>query len=215
MSKMKKSGYSKKPLTVATVVSWLILALTLGLLAVFVTKAGMFASLFNRKPEPVVDVPLPEQVSSGVSTITGFDKEQQPYKLTSQSVLQDKNNSDLAHLKTITGVLHKKTGKSLELSSLKGLYNKEKKTLDLIGNVMLVSQDEYTVYLEKARVTLKEKRLYAKVPVTVIFDRGRIQANGVDIRDNGKRVLFFNGVKTRFNSSSEPVTGGKADKKGK
>ena len=214
MSKMKKSGSSKKPLTVASVVSWLILAITLALLAVFIAKAGMFASLFNRKPEPVVDMPLPEQVSSGVSTITGFDKDQQPYKMTSQSVLQDKSNTDLAHLKTITGVLHKKSGKKLELSSLKGLYDKKKRTLDLIGNVKLISQDEYTAYLEKARVTLKEKRLYAKVPVMVIFDRGKIQANGVDIRNNGKRVLFFGGVKTRFNASNEPVTGGKADKKG-
>ena len=212
---MTKSGSSKKPLTVATLISWLILAVTMGLLAVFVTKAGMFASLFGRKPEAVVKLPLPDQVSSGVSTITGFDKDQQPYKMTSQSVLQDKNNSDIAHLEIIAGVLHKKSGKNLEMSALKGVYHKDKKILDLAGNIKLVSQGEYTAYLEKAQVTLKEKRLYAKVPVTVIFDRGRIQANGVDIKDNGKQVLFFNGVKTRFNASAEPASGSKADKKGK
>ena len=63
-------------------------------------------------------------------------------------------------------------------------------------------------------MTLKEKRLYAKVPVTVIFDRGTIQANGIDISDNGNRVLFFDGVKTRFDSESAPVSREKVDRKG-
>lgn len=177
-------------------------------------QAGMFASLFGRKAEVVVDLPLPDQVSSGLSSITGFDKDGQPYKLTSQSVLQDKTNSDLAHLKTINGVLTKKTGKKLLMTAISGQYNAETKILDLEGNVKLVSQDEYTAFLEKARVTLKEKRLYAKVPVKVIFDRGTILANGVDIKENGNRVLFFNGVKTTFNSGTASVSGGKADKKG-
>lgn len=205
----------KKPIPAATIVSWLVLAATVFLLAVFAVKAGVFASLFARKPEPVVNMPLPDQVSSGVSSITGFDKDGQPYQLTSQSVLQDKDNSDLAHLKQITGVLRKKTGKKLLMSALGGSYNAKKKVLDLEGKIKLVSQDEYTAFLEKARVTLKEKRLYAKVPVLVIFDRGTIRANGVDITDNGNKVLFFNGVKTRFNSASASISGGKVDKKGK
>ncbi len=204
----------KRPVRAATVISWLVLSATVLLLAVFAVKAGMFASLFGRKPEPVVNMPLPDQVSSGVSSITGFDKDGQPYKLTSQSVLQDKNNSDLAHLKQISGVLRKKTGKKLLLNALGGQYNADKKILDLEGKIKLVSQGEYTAYLEKARVTLKEKRLYAKVPVTVIFDRGTIQANGIDISDNGNRVLFFDGVKTRFDSESAPVSREKVDRKG-
>jgi len=204
----------KRPVRAATVISWLVLSATVLLSAVFAVKAGMFASLFGRKPEPVVNMPLPDQVSSGVSSITGFDKDGQPYKLTSQSVLQDKNNSDLAHLKQISGVLRKKTGKKLLLNALGGQYNADKKILDLEGKIKLVSQGEYTAYLEKARVTLKEKRLYAKVPVTVIFDRGTIQANGIDISDNGNRVLFFDGVKTRFDSESAPVSREKVDRKG-
>ncbi len=205
---------SKKPIPLATIVSWLVLGATILLLAVFTVKAGMFASLFGKKPEPVVNMPLPDQVSSGVSSITGFDKDGQPYQLTAQSVLQDINNSNIAHLKLITGVLRKKTGKKLLMNALAGQYNADKKILDLEGKIKLVSQGEYTAYLEKARVTLKEKRLYAKVPVTVIFDRGTIRANGVDISNNGNRVLFFNGVKTRFDSGAASVSGGKVDRKG-
>jgi len=205
---------TKKPLRGATVASWVILAVTAVLLAVFIGKAGLFASFFGKKPAPVVDLPLPDQISSGVSMITGFDKDDQPYRLTAQSVLQDEQNGDLSHLKTLTGLLRKKDDKNLQMSALRGLYNKESKILDLEGKIKIVSQDEYVAYLEKARVTLKEKRLYATVPVKVIFDRGTIRANGVDIINNGERVLFFNGVKTRFNANTATVASEKADKKG-
>jgi len=204
----------KKPIPLATIVSWLVLAATILLFAVFAVKAGLFASLFGQKPEPVVNMPLPDQVSSGVSSITGFDKDGQPYQLTAQSVLQDEKNSNLAHLKLITGVLRKKTGKKLLMNARGGQYDAKNKILDLVGKIKLVSQGEYTAYLEKARVTLQEKRLYAKVPVTVVFDRGTIRANGVDISDNGNQVLFFNGVKTRFDSAAASVSGGKVDRKG-
>ena len=179
------------------------LAVTIGLVALFLIKAGLFASLFTKPSAPVANMPLPEQVSSGVSTITGFDKDKQPYEMKAQSVLQDKTNSDLAHLTTVSGHLVKKSGAVMKLSSKSGAYQKKKRILDLIGNVKLISQDQYTAYLEKARVTLKEKRLYAKVPVKVIFAQGTINANGVDITNNGAHVLFFGGVKSHFDASSQ------------
>ena len=209
-----KPDSPKPPVTVAAILARLVLFATAGLILVFTWKAGMFASLFARKPKPVVDVPLPEQITSGISTITGFDKNQQPYKLTAQSVLQDETNPDLAHLKTVSGMLLKNSGKELRMVARTGEYHKAKKILDLIGDVKLISQGEYTGYLQKARVTLKDKRLYATVPVTVVFDRGTIRANGVEITENGNRVLFFNGVKTRFNGAGTSVTDGKTDKKG-
>ena len=209
------------------VLSALVLAVTIGLIGLFLIKAGLFASLFTRPPKPVANMPLPEQVTSGVSTITGFDKDNQPYEMKAQSVLQDKTNNDLAHLTTVSGYLRKKTGDTMRLSAKSGAYDKEKRILDLIGNVKLISQGQYTAYLEKARVTLKDKRLYAKVPVKVIFAQGSINSNGVDITENGARVLFFGGVKTHFDASSakdvsdetpvKPVTRqtGKTDKQGR
>lgn len=209
-----KSEKNKKPVRGATIASWVTLALTVGLVFFFVIKTGMFASLFGQKPEPVVDMPLPDQVASGVSTITGFDKDQQPYKLTAQSVLQDEKLSDIAHLKTVTGVLRRKSGKKLEISALGGTYDARKKRLDLVGKIRIISETEYTAFLEKTHVILKEKRMYANVPVSVIFDRGTIRSNGVDISDNGNRVLFFGRVKTRFNSAESAVNSGKTDRKG-
>ncbi len=205
----------------------LVLTVTVGLIGLFLVKAGLFASLFTKPPKPITNMPLPEQVSSGVSTITGFDKDDQPYEMKAQSVLQDKTNSDIAHLTMVSGKLRKKTGDMMRVTAKGGDYDKEKRILNLAGNIKLSSQGQYTAYLEKAQIKLKEKRLFAKVPVKVVFAQGTINANGVDITENGARVLFFGGVKTHFDASSKnDVSGdelikteieqtGKTDKQGK
>lgn len=205
----------KKKIRLVDIASTVVLLITLGLVGVFLFKAGLFASLFTKAPAPVANMPLPEQVSSGVSTITGFDKDNQPYEMKAQSVLQDKTNSDLAHLTTVSGNLRKKSGSVMELTSKGGAYDKKKRILDLEGNVKLISRNQYTAYLEKARVTLKEKRLYAKVHVKVVFAQGTINAQGVDITNNGGNVLFFGGVKTHFDGSSQNSLSGKTNKQGK
>jgi lipopolysaccharide export system protein LptC len=208
------SGIPPKKLRLPMIVSWLVLAAILAMVAVFVVKAGMFASLVQKPPKPVQNQPIPDRVSSAAATITGFDKDQQPYELTARSVLQDATNDKLAHMKTVTGILRKKSGAKLLMQSDRAAYFSDKKILDLSGNIKLVSLDRFTAYLEKARVTLKDKRLYAKVPVTVIFDRGSIKANGIDVTENGKRILFFNGVKTLFDGEGSTARDDKTDKKG-
>jgi len=191
-----------KKIRLVNILSMLILIITAGLVSLFLIKAGLFASLFTKPPKQVANMPLPEQITSGVSTITGFDKNNQPYEMKVQSVLQDKDNSDLAHLTIVSGYLRKRTGDTMHLSAKAGAYNKSSRILDLNGNVKLISQGRYTAYLEKARITLKDKSLFAKVPVKVVFDRGFINSNGIDITDNGARILFFGGVKTHFDASS-------------
>jgi hypothetical protein len=52
--------------------------------------------------------------------------------------------------------------------------------------------------MEKAAVTVADKVLKSSVPVTVTMDRSTIKSNGLEISNDGKRIMFFNGVKARF-----------------
>ena len=178
------------------IASRVVLVLIALLIAFFVYKAGIFSALVLRKPEPVANLPRPEQISSGKSSITGFDKEQQPYRFTAQSAIQDKKVSHLVHLEKVNGNFRKNDGEVLELTANEGQYDSQKKQLDLAGNIILVSKDRYTAFMKKATVTLKDRRLVSSAPVRVVFDRGEIKARGVEITDNGKHVLFVGRVKT-------------------
>ena len=74
--------------------------------------------------------------------------------------------------------------------------------LDLEGNVTIVEKDRFTATMDKAHVVVEEKKLTSDVPVDVQFTSGSIQANGVQITDDGRHILFLNGVKARFSQGS-------------
>lgn len=207
---MNSSG---KPVTRARLASWAILAATTATVLFFVAQTGMFSAFFTKKEVKKVNIPLPDQVSSGFSTITGFDKEKQPYKLTAQKVVQDEKDSKKAHLTTVDATLKKKNGEILKMDAQTGVYKSENKVLDLAGKVRLSSKDRFVAHLEKATVILKEKRMYAKVPVKVLFDRGSINANGMEVLDNGKKIEFFDGVKFRYEPAENDKGAQKADRK--
>jgi hypothetical protein len=72
------------------------------------------------------------------------------------------------------------------------------KALDLQGEVKLESKGSFVAEMARARVVLEDKAVDTDVPVLVTFDAGTINAQGMKITDDGKRILFFNGVKARF-----------------
>jgi lipopolysaccharide export system protein LptC len=39
---------------------------------------------------------------------------------------------------------------------------------------------------------------WSDTPVTVTFSSGSVSANGMQITDDGERILFLNGVRARF-----------------
>ena len=54
--------------------------------------------------------------------------------------------------------------------------------------------------MDKANIVVEEKRLVSNSPVAVTFSGGTVNANGMQITDDGARILFLNGVKARFDA---------------
>ncbi len=52
--------------------------------------------------------------------------------------------------------------------------------------------------MDKAHVVVEEKKLTSDAPVAVTLADGTIEANGLEITNDGKTILFLNGVKARF-----------------
>jgi hypothetical protein len=50
---------------------------------------------------------------------------------------------------------------------------------------------------------MEKKNLVSDVPVVVEMGSGTITANGLQISNDGKNILFLNGVKARFTEDSK------------
>lgn len=197
-TELETAALPRRRLPLSKIFSWGAAAAFVGLIMLFVAEAGMFASLLPQPAKEQANVENPEQITVGASRYTGSDKDRQPYWVEAKSGIQDAQNRDLVHMQTVTGELTRLSGEVLSLNSAEALYDTKSKALDLQGQVKLESKGSFVAEMARARVVLDNKAVDTDVPVLVTFDAGTINAQAMKITDDGKRILFFNGVKARF-----------------
>ena len=173
----------------------------------FVMQIQSFNALAPPAPQTVPadadagNVP-PEEVVVSNARFTGFDKERQPYTVTARTARQDESDMTKVHLSDVGAEMNRKTGSTIAIRSNSALYDSKAKSIDLQGNVEISGLSGLTARMEKARVGLESRALRSEVPVTVVNDEATIAANGLEILDDGKRILFFNGVKATFRGAN-------------
>jgi LPS export ABC transporter protein LptC len=188
--------------------SWAAALLGLGMVVAFVLQAGLFAYLSPKDVPPPPKVENPGETSSKETTLSGVDKNQQPYWVKARKGWQDPDRPELVHMETVIGQLKKLTGELYEVAANTALYNSKDKLVDLAGQVVISQKDRFTARMEKAHVDVNEKKLTSDVAVAVEFTGGTVLANGLQITGDGADILFLNGVKAHF--AGTPVEGGTA-----
>ena len=182
----------------ARIVSWALFGLAGALAAVFVVHIARFESAAPTRPESENAAPVSTEVVVTDSRLTGFDSERQPYSVTAESAVQDTSEPNRVHLKGVAGELNRASGDTLGLAARTALFDSKTDVLQLEGDVRLVSAGRFVAEMAKADVTLTDKRLRSQGPVSVTFDRGRITAGGLEITEDGNRVVFFDRAKVTF-----------------
>lgn len=190
------------------VLSWIAAATGIGFFGLFLYQAGLFSALGPEPKKVEIAIERPEQIASHDSTVTGFDRDKQPYEIRARSGFQDRDKPNLVHLEVVDGTFSKAAGGIYRVISDRALYDSKAKTLELDGNVRISDRDQFAMRMAKAVVGVEDKRLSSGVPVVVDMPNGHIAANGVEISDDGNRILFVNGVKARFPAGREEGDGG-------
>jgi lipopolysaccharide export system protein LptC len=182
----------------ARVASWALFGLAAALAAVFVVHVARFESAAPTRPAAETAAPVSTQVVVTDSRLTGFDRERQPYSVTAESAVQDSAEPNRVRLEGVAGELHRASGDTLGLAARTALFDSKTDVLQLEGDVTLVSAGRFVAEMAKADVTLTDKRLRSQGPVSVTFDRGRIIAGGLEITEDGNRVVFFDRARVTF-----------------
>lgn len=184
----------------APLIGWGAIAAGMALLASFFWQAGVFNALVPKPPVAPSVVDNPEQGAASTANVTGFDKDNQPYTFSSETALQDKTEPHKVHLTVVSGRFQRNSGEVITLAANGGLYDTDAKTLDLDGKVHIVSEGRFTADMDRAHVDTTTKKMTSDTPVTVVFGSGTINANGLEITDDGKNILFKDRVRAKFMS---------------
>jgi lipopolysaccharide export system protein LptC len=183
----------------APLLAWAAAAAGIFVVAAFVLKAGLLSHLAPDDGKPTVaTVENPDRIASYDSTMTGVDKNNQPYRITASRGWQDGERPELFHLETMVAEFRKSTGEIYDVRSKLARYDKKAKRIELEGDVVITEPDRLTARMARASIDVKEKRLTSDVPVDVTFGDGAIRANGLVAGDDGADILFFDGVRAHF-----------------
>jgi lipopolysaccharide export system protein LptC len=178
------------------------LAVLLGVLLFlfFLFQSGFF-SLFQPVPmSNSAPVAVSPQMSGTNTVIHGFDKNGLGYAITSVTAVQDETNKDVAHLGSPTGVFERSTGGKLKLNSQTAIYNSKTKALNLEGQVVFEQQGRYKATMDKAALNVDTMDLSSQSPVHVELSNGSVDADHLEISENGKKTLFTGHVKANLKS---------------
>jgi lipopolysaccharide export system protein LptC len=180
-------------------------AAIVALIAIIAIQAGML----EQRPQPVEQAPqnLPaDQITVSRTTITSFDAGEMPYSINADTAVQDRNKPNFIWLTTVTGELKRQNGSKITMKSKQGLWDSTKRTLDLEGDVVFDQAGRFNGVMDKAQIAMKDKKVSSQSPVIVQMGSGTINANGMEITNDGNNILFLNGVRAKFKTS-----GGKGD----
>lgn len=188
--------------SLARLLSWLAAAIGIGFVLLFLVQAGLFHALLPKQSEAPAVTVEPDRITAETSTVTGVDNQRQPYEVKAKRGWQDEKTPNLVHLEAPEGKFQRASGGSFTISAEKGQYDTEIKVLDLNTNVVLAQGDRFTARMAEARVAVREKKLVSESKVQATFGAGgTVDANGMQITDDGDRILFLNGVRAQFDAA--------------
>jgi lipopolysaccharide export system protein LptC len=174
-----------------------------GIFLFFLSQSGFF-SIFMQVNQTQPEVFTPTQEVSGLETkINGFDKDGLPYELTAQRAAQVSGNAKLIDLIAPRGTFERRAGKNLDLSAKYGRYDTSTKLLYLEGDVVFAQIGNYRANMLKAELNLSDLSLISKSPVRVQMAGGTVNADHLEISENGKKTLFSGHVKANLKTDIE------------
>jgi len=184
--------------------SWVFVLLAGVLVIGFFIKVSTYQGIeqLDRRPGSKADGAPPSRTAVSTSTFSGFDKDQQPFKLASRKAVRDSTDPGAVALEEVTGTVRRNDGAVLDFSARQGRYLMKPKLLTLTGDVRLVSEGRFVARLSQAEVDVDNKGLVTNRPVVVEMTDGVIHAGNMAMSDDGDRVLFSGKVKAFFGNDS-------------
>jgi lipopolysaccharide export system protein LptC len=122
--------------------------------------------------------------------LSGFKRDQKSYEVTAAQAIQDIKVPSVVELNKLVARMEQEKNSFARLSSDWGRMDQTADRLDLKGNVRVKTDSGYEVDLQSAVVNMKSGDVTSTEPVKVRSKSATISADSVDVKDNGKHVVF-------------------------
>jgi len=139
--------------------------------------------------------------------LAGFKKDSRPYEVVAKAAVQDVSKPQVVTLDEMDARLVLSSGEVATLTAKTGIYDTQNETLDVKTNVRIKTTGGYDIHLDSASIKFKTGDISSSEPVNVKMNNGEIDANGLEMVDNGKRVTFLGNVHSRMEPPPDEASG--------
>lgn len=139
------------------------------------------------------------QITMQSPKLTGFRKDGQPYEVIASAATQDAKQPTMVELKDLRGKISlDEKGGLAHLQADIGHFDTQKENLDLKDNVSVKTENGQQIHLKSASVDFKSGKVVSQEPVSVRLQSGTIDAQGLEVLDNGEVLVFTGRVHSVF-----------------
>jgi lipopolysaccharide export system protein LptC len=140
--------------------------------------------------------------------LRGFTRDNRAYDVTAEAAAQDFMKPDVIELSGIKARVEMQDKGVIDVKAVAGVYNSKTELLTLTQYILLTSSSGYEGHFTEAVLDVKKGHIVSEKPVEVLMLNGVINANRLEVMDNGALLRFDGGVAMTVKPAA-----GEADKK--
>lgn len=191
-------------------------ALPIGIVATFaVIVVAAYVKPFQALANlPAVDpgklVVAGTKITMEAPRIAGYTNDNRPYTVTAEAMSQDLTKPGVLELTDIHAEILMQDNGKVNITAVTGVYDSKADLLKLREKIHLTSSSGYEAWLTEALVEVKKGTIVSDKPVQVKVTGGTVNANRLEVSENGALVSFQQGVETylsmeRSASAAQPA----------
>jgi lipopolysaccharide export system protein LptC len=136
--------------------------------------------------------------------LAGFTSDARPYELTARAAAQDITKPEMLELKGIDAKVELKDGQHVQIKAINGLFDTKSEVLKLRDEIVLTTTSGYEGRLSEATVETGTGHIVSDSPVEMkLLNGGRLNANHLEIVDNGASIRFSGGIELLLNQETQ------------
>lgn len=122
--------------------------------------------------------------------LSGYRQDNRPYEVTAETAFQDIRNPTQVELEQLRARLQMEREGWVTVSARTGLFDTQKEQLHLENDVTVRTETGYDARMRVADVDFKGGTVVSKEPVKVSLGTTTVDANALDVKDNGALITF-------------------------
>jgi lipopolysaccharide export system protein LptC len=131
--------------------------------------------------------------------LNGFTTDSRPYELTARAAAQDLTKPEILELKDVNAQVELKDGQHVTITSPNGVYDTKGELLKLNDHITVNSTSGYEGHLSEATINVATGNIVSETPVELKLPNGLLNANRLEVMENGALILFGGGVEMTVN----------------